>query len=148
MKHIIFLIIYSLSIVACGGGGDETATTEPVGEPQTGSPPPEISGSDELVIQGTFDLSTQVDVTLSIKNRFLTERAFLNVCLKTSEDTDYSECVYRAPLINKDMTQVITIAHQQVRLVAEVWFYDTSREPQSYQWQYNPDLDTQIFTIE
>ena len=154
MKYLIITTL-SLFIVACGGGGGDTASSEVTPVDGTGgggttpvTPPPEITGSNDLVIDQTFNLSTQVDVTLNVKNLYLNERAFLNVCLKTAGDTKYSECVYRAPLSNSDISQTITLAHREVNLVAEVWFYDTSREPLSYEWQYNPDLDFQTFTIE
>ncbi|GAA62248.1 hypothetical protein P20311_0013 [Pseudoalteromonas sp. BSi20311] len=146
------VIVCSLSLLtACGGTGDESAAPAPTNVAPTVADPvkAEPQGMASLVINNDFNLSTKfnlaIDVTLSRGD----EKAYLNICQKKSntERADYNNCLFRAPLTQGVLTTTLAMSRQDIALVAEIWFYDTSTQPLAFTWQFDTQTQNQIFEI-
>ena len=146
------VIVCSLSLLtACGGTGDESAAPAPTNVAPTVADPvkAEPQGMASLVINNDFNLSKKfnlaIDVTLSRGD----EKAYLNICQKKSntERADYNNCLFRAPLTQGVLTTTLAMSRQDIALVAEIWFYDTSTQPLAFTWQFDTQTQNQIFEI-
>ncbi|MCZ4251693.1 hypothetical protein [Pseudoalteromonas shioyasakiensis] len=160
MKHYTLLII-SLLLSACGGGGEGSSSTEAVNTtvtqtPTTSTPPPETTPPDtsvetetmaDLTIAPQFDLSSKIELNIDVDLNMGDSRAYLNICLKGDDNkADYNQCLLRAPLKQSKLTSTVMLANSALELVAEVWFYDAQNEPLRFEWQYDGEQSA-VFTI-
>ncbi|KZY40241.1 hypothetical protein CWC26_01510 [Pseudoalteromonas sp. S4488] len=160
MKHYTLLII-SLFLSACGGGGEGSSSTEAVSTtvtqtPTTSTPPPETTPPDtsvetetmaDLTIAPQFDLSSKIELNIDVDLNMGDSRAYLNICLKGDDNkADYDQCLLRAPLKQSKLTSTVMLANSALELVAEVWFYDSQNEPLRFEWQYDGEQSA-VFTI-
>ncbi|MEZ7187506.1 hypothetical protein NO991_06560 [Pseudoalteromonas sp. DY56-GL22] len=160
MKHYT-LVIISLMLAACGGGGEGDSATESTGTnvtqaPTTDTTPPETTppatGVDpetmnDLTIAPEFNLSSKLELDVDVDLNIGDTRAFLNICLKGDDDkADYNQCLLRAPLVQSKLSSSLMLANSGLELVAEVWFYDTQSEPLRYYWK-NDSEQPMVFTI-
>jgi hypothetical protein len=137
-------------LMGCGGGGEsESKSVEPVAVVK--DPPADnvVETTDDIIVDADFNLSTQFNLQLDAKLEGLDQRAYLNVCLapRTGEKLDYNNCLFRSPLTASGINEAILISHSEMKLVAQIWFYDGSTVPIQYEWQYESNLDEQKFMI-
>ena len=160
MKHYTILIM-SLILSACGGGGEGSTSTKAgsttvAQTPTTNTPPPETTPPDtsvetetmaELTIAPEFDLSSKMELNIDVDLNMGDSRAYLNICLKGEDNkADYNQCLLRAPLKQSKLTSTVMLANSALELVAEVWFYDAQSEPLRFEWQYDGEQSA-VFTI-
>jgi len=137
-------------LIGCGGGGDsETKSVEPVAVVK--DPPPDnvVETTADIIVDADFNLSTKFDLKLDVKLDGLDQRAYLNVCLapQSGDKLDYNNCLFRSPLTATGINESLLISHSEMKLVAQIWFYDGSTVPMQYEWQYESNLDEQKFMI-
>ena len=151
MKKSIIILTLSMTLTACGGGGsEETKAPATISAPAPSSTEATKStGINALKIDEQFNLSTKYSLNLDVELGFGDVRAYLNVCQKkaSAQRADYNNCIYRGPIANSALETQLILSRQDIDLVAEVWFYDSSTEPLSYTWQYEPNKEQQLFTM-
>lgn len=140
------ILISSLLLVACGGGDSDTSSGT---TPKVGVTPEPVVTTADLSISPQFDLTTDVQLTLSVAPDMVAKRAFINVCQAPEEghNIDYDGCYLRSPLDALGLESHIILPHQGGNLVAEIWYYDTDTQAMQFYWQFDPDTDQQIFKI-
>lgn len=153
MKKLTVILCLSSFLVACGGGESESTAAVPAAvESLPSSVVPitiDSAGMASLVIDDRFDLSTKfklkIDVDLSIGD----VRAYLNICQKKANSlrADYGNCLVRAPLSQGSIKTTLAMSRQDIELIAEIWFYDTSTQPLSFAWQFDTQAEHQMFEI-
>lgn len=146
------VIVCSLSLLtACGGTGDESAAPAPTNVAPTVADPVTVEpqGMASLVINNDFNLSTKFNLAIDVALSRGDEKAYLNICQKKSntERADYNNCLFRAPLTQGVLTTTLAMSRQDIALVAEIWFYDTSTQPLAFTWQFDTQTQNQIFEI-
>lgn len=144
-KSISILILCGL-LSACGGGGDEGGTSEPVAATPAPAPAPQpapdpdpeptpASSTNDLVAPDGFDYnpvstqSIQVDIS-----SYSTDRAFLSIYSKYHQMPDgeympvYDSRIVSVPLSSGQVDMDFSLVTDEGALLAEIWFYD-SKEP-------------------
>ena len=164
MNKLTIILCFSVCLVACGGGGGDekatassvqptTATTTTSTASTTDTPTPATesgsTGMQGLTIANDFNLSTKFELDIDVNLNAGDQRAYLNVCYKKdqSDRADYNNCVVRTPLTQGVIDTKVVMSRQDIELVAEIWFYDSSTEPLSYSWQYDSQQQQQLFEI-
>jgi len=137
-------------LMGCGGGGEsESKSVEPVAVVK--DPPADnvVETTADIIVDADFNLSTKFNLQLDAKLEGLDQRAYLNVCLapNAGEKLDYNNCLFRSSLTANGINEAILISHSEMKLVAQIWFYDGSTVPIQYEWQYESNLDQQKFMI-
>ena len=160
MKHYT-LVIISLMLSACGGGGEgstsaKAESTTVTQTPTTSTPPPETTPPEtstdpvtmvDLTIAPEFDLSSKIELSVDVDLNMGDSRAYLNICLKGDDNkADYNQCLLRSPLKQSKLTATVMLANSALELVAEVWFYDSQNEPLRFHWQHE-EGQSAVFTI-
>ena len=160
MKHYT-LVIISLMLSACGGGGEGSTSTKAESTtvtqtPTTSPPPPETTPPEtstdpvtmvDLTIAPEFDLSSKIELSVDVDLNMGDSRAYLNICLKGDDNkADYNQCLLRSPLKQSKLTATVMLANSALELVAEVWFYDSQNEPLRFYWQHEEGKSA-VFTI-
>jgi len=137
-------------LMGCGGGGEsESKSVEPVAVVKDPPPNNVVETTDDIIVDADFNLSTKFNLQLDVKLAGLDQRAYLNVCLtpQSGEKLDYNNCLLRSPLTASGINESLLISHSEMKLVAQIWFYDGSTVPIQYEWQYESNLDEQKFMI-
>ncbi|NNG43249.1 hypothetical protein HJP15_10035 [Pseudoalteromonas sp. NEC-BIFX-2020_002] len=154
MKNLIMTILAATGFMlqGCGGGSDDTNTSTPIqGETPAPVSPPVVTpvSTADLVATPEFDFSTQFELLIDVKLTEISQRAYLNVCVKPQleQPVDYNNCIYRSPISSLGIKQSVTIANSETELVALIWFYDGSTEPLTYQWMYESGQTEQSFIV-
>jgi len=160
MNKLTITLCFSVCLTACGGGGDEKATptsvqattsttTTTTVSTDTSTTAPVSEGMVGLTIADDFNLSTKFELGIDVNLNAGDQRAYLNVCYRKGESdrADYNNCVVRAPLTQGMVETTIVMSRQDIELVAEIWFYDSSTEPLSYSWQFDAQQAKQVFEI-
>lgn len=147
MKYIMsFLSVLMLS--ACGGGGSDAkpipATTTVVDQSSTGS---QQQGVAALNVAPEFDFKTDIAVTVKVAASLVNERAFINICDAEAVLTNSDTCFIRSPLTDRGLEMSFTLPHQEQKVKAEIWFYDTSLPPLYYEWHVNNSQTEQVWLI-
>jgi len=149
------LVILLSVLMGCGGGGESesnpapAATTPP---PVVADPPPAdntVKTTADIVADADFDFSTKFNLNVDVKFAGLDQRAYLNVCLAPSEGEklNINSCLFRSPLNSSGLKESIMISHSEIKLIAQIWFYDGSTIPQEYEWEYQSNQSEQSFII-
>ncbi|MEI8669436.1 hypothetical protein P4S65_14945 [Pseudoalteromonas sp. B131b] len=149
MNNAIIISMLSLGLIACGGSGSEEskAPEAAVSLPLESSNEP--AGIAALQIDEQFNLSTKYSLNLDVDLGLGEVRAYLNVCQKkiSAQRADYNNCVYRGPLVNSMLEKQLTLSREDIELIAEIWFYDSSTQPLLYSWEYNSGEQQQLFIM-
>lgn len=145
MKNILSLLS-AIMITACGGGGsDANLTTATVAEPvSTGS---EKQGMAALSVSHEFDFKTDFIVTVNVAENLVNERAFINICAANAVLINLDDCFVRSPLTKNGLEMSFMVPHQEQKMTAKIWFYDTGLEPLSYEWVFNETQEKQLWLI-
>jgi len=145
------LVTLLFVLIGCGGGESENKA-QPVETVAVVKDPPAdniVETTADIIVDADFNLSTKFNLQLDAKLEGLDQRAYLNVCLapQSGEKLDYNNCLFRSPLTASGINEAILISHSEMKLVAQIWFYDGSTVPVQYEWQYESNLDEQKFMI-
>lgn len=147
MKQLICLVSVFL-ISACGGGG---GSEQPVSKaPAVVETPPadtQEQGVAALNVPTQFDFKTDFTVTVNVAANLVNERAFINICEADAALTNADTCFVRSPLTDNGLEMSFTLPHQGQKVKASIWFYDTSRAPLNYEWQFNSSQSEQMWRI-
>lgn len=146
------LVVLISILMGCGGGGEsesKAAAPEPIAVVSDPSQDNTVKKTADIVADADFDFSTKFNLKLDAKLAGLDQRAYLNVCLAPEEGNkvNLNSCLFRAPLNENGLTESIMISHSEIKLVAQVWFYDGSTTPLQYEWQYQGEQAEQSFLI-
>lgn len=150
MKKALLILSLSIGLTACGGGGSEEAKAPAVATvSSTSTPANNPTGINAITVDNEFNLSTKYSLDVDVDLGMGDVRAYLNVCQKkvASQRADYNNCIYRGPLSNTALDTQLVLSNQDIRLIAEIWFYDESTEPLLFTWQYEPAQAQQQFVI-
>lgn len=163
MNKLTITLCFSVCLVGCGGGGGDDKATSSVQsttaatttsaasttDTTTTTTDSDLTGMQGLTIANDFNLSTKFELDIDVNLNAGDQRAYLNVCYKKdqSDRADYNNCVVRTPLTQGVIDTKVVMSRQDIELVAEIWFYDSSTEPLSYSWQYDTQQQQQLFEI-
>lgn len=150
MKKTLLILSLSIGLTACGGGGSEETKAPAVATvSSTSTPANNPTGINAITVDNEFNLSTKYSLDVDVDLGMGDVRAYLNVCQKkvASQRADYNNCIYRGPLSNTALDTQLVLSNQDIRLIAEIWFYDESTEPLLFTWQYEPAQAQQQFVI-
>ena len=150
MKKALLILSLSIGLTACGGGGSEETKAPAVATvSSTSTPANNPTGINAITVDNEFNLSTKYSLDVDVDLGMGDVRAYLNVCQKkvASQRADYNNCIYRGPLSNTALDTQLVLSNQDIRLIAEIWFYDESTEPLLFTWQYEPAQAQQQFVI-
>ena len=163
MNKLTITLCFSVCLVGCGGGGGDDKATSSVQsttaatttsaasttDTTTTTTDSDLTGMQGLTIANDFNLSTKFELDIDVNLNAGDQRAYLNVCYKKdqSDRADYNNCVVRTPLTQGVIDTKVVMSRQDIELVAEIWFYDSSTEPLSYSWQYDSQQQQQLFEI-
>jgi len=163
MNKLTITLCFSVCLVGCGGGGGDDKATSSVQsttaatttsaasttDTTTTTTDSDLTGMQGLTIANDFNLSTKFELDIDVNLNAGDQRAYLNVCYKKdqSDRADYNNCVVRSPLTQGMIDTKVVMSRQDIELVAEIWFYDSSTEPLSYSWQYDTQQQQQLFEI-
>ncbi len=144
MKQLLVLSI-AFILTGCGGGGDSTPVTPPAAT--ANSDDNEAQGTAALNVAPEFDFKTDVNVALNVAANLVNERAFINICQADALLINADTCFVRAPLDSEGLDLSFVIPHQDQKLKAQIWFYDTSMAPLNYEWQFDESQSQQSWLI-
>ncbi|MDB2355857.1 hypothetical protein N9V89_01330 [Pseudoalteromonas sp.] len=163
MNKLTITLCFSVCLVGCGGGGGDDKATSSVQsaaattttsaasttDTTTTTTDSDLTGMQGLTIANDFNLSTKFELDIDVNLNAGDQRAYLNVCYKKdqSDRADYNNCVVRSPLTQGMIDTTVVMSREDIELVAEIWFYDSSTQPLSYSWQYDTQQQQQLFEI-
>ena len=154
MKYVqCYTLVAVISILmGCGGGGESNSkSVDPAPTPVISEQPVDkaVEKTADIVADAEFDFSTKFYLNLDAKLAGLNQRAYLNVCLapEEGEKVNLNSCLFRSPLSSNGLTESILVSHSEVKLIAQIWFYDGSTTPLQYEWQYQGGQAEQSFLI-
>ncbi|MBQ4811090.1 hypothetical protein A7985_01085 [Pseudoalteromonas luteoviolacea] len=104
-------------------------------------------GMEAVVVDESFDFSTDVPVSVSVGPDVVSSRAFINICQQEATLTSDENCFLRAPIDSNGLTVDILLPHSEQKLKAEIWYYSTSIEPLVFTWEFDGSLDSQQWII-
>jgi uncharacterized protein YcfL len=164
MNKLIVILIGLCLLSACGGGSEDNTVSNngsadnsvtpinPIPDtnplPDT-SPDPKSTSMEDLYIKPGFDLSTKFSLIVNADIPLDGQRAYLNICqkLEGQKTADRNNCVFRTPLSDSPINEILTISRSDIKLVAEVWLYDNNTTPMTYEWEYDVSAEKQIFEL-
>jgi len=140
LTHVTLLLTILLSLAACGGGGGSSGQTDASSEAlqdgtgggQSATTRPELKISPDNELRALVDLSIEIQTS--------TERSFVSICPHPGVELavtsfDYDTCMVRASLESGLRVIELPLPNHVDRLVAIVWYYETSRNPLIRTWQ-------------
>jgi len=146
----------SLLMVACGGGGSDSAPAvvveevavtviEAPAEVVVVEPDPDAiyDTTAELIAAKSFLLEPEYELTVSYQNQD-TRSVYLSVCTEFTEGqngikVNYNSCLLRTSIDN-DYAGKLMVANDQNRLVMAIWYLDDTKNPRYEIWEN--DLDS------
>lgn len=132
-------------LLACGGGSDSTSDIAPTANVTT-----TISqGASQLRVDEQFTVATDIELLIDIKPAVIEPNSYLIVChydLHTSS-IDRQKCVFQGELTTKGVYEVISVAHKETQLVAEVWLFVENYNPEQFHWALEPSALEQQFIV-
>ncbi|KZN45127.1 hypothetical protein [Pseudoalteromonas luteoviolacea] len=168
MKKFTVTLI-TLLLTACGGGSggsdeqptnstsqnvqaqstsaSDTQVQTDTTQEQTAEEATNGEGMEAVVVDESFDFSTDVPVSVSVGPDVVSSRAFINICQQDATLTNDETCFLRAPIDSSGLTVEILLPHSKQKLKAEIWYYSTSIEPLVFTWKFDGSLETQQWKI-
>ncbi|CAH9058054.1 hypothetical protein PSECIP111951_01792 [Pseudoalteromonas holothuriae] len=160
MKSLTISIIMLSTLSACGGGSEQGQSQVQNTQISNEATAPSSAAQDDnnsenqssislanLSIAPNFNLETNVQVNIQVASNLVMQRAYINVCKATAQEISYSDCYYQGPLTQDGLNTMIELPYQNIELTAAIWVYDPLTSPQIYQWQFDTNTASQIFTI-
>lgn len=143
-KQLLILTLGFSTLVGCGGDSDSKSSNS--GQVQNlvdasnnnidpaSNPTAFLTASEEFEFSSNFAMGLDVDINTQ-------ERAFFQVCTSFEGDQlgsieiDYDSCVIRTPLKEGKYQGDIPVTNDKNQLVAEIWFYSETAQPQQYLYE-------------
>ncbi|GAA59815.1 hypothetical protein P20652_1679 [Pseudoalteromonas sp. BSi20652] len=149
MNKSIVILALSVGLTACGGGDSQETKAPAVATVSSLADTSKATGLSAVKVDEQFNLSTKYSLELDVDLGLGDVRAYLNVCQKkvSEQRADYDNCIYRGPLSNSILETQLVLSRQDIELIAEIWFYDTSTAPLLYAWQYESTAEQQQFIM-
>ena len=92
-------------------------------------------------------LMEKIKIKLQVAADTVNQRAYLSVCQRNAVVLHNDYCFFRGPLTAAGVDRELLLPHREQKLTAHIWFYDGTTQAQTYDWQFNAELEQQIFTI-
>jgi len=139
LNQYIFFATLTLTIVSCGGGGDE-ATTPPLANEDVITPVEAIQTTDDLISNTSFEFTSGFELTLILSALEESEvQHFVNVCSDYTQDNqnyiiNYDSCRLRAPFTETQQHFDISLSAAETTLIAQVWPIENNATPINFFW--------------
>ncbi|KZN28517.1 hypothetical protein [Pseudoalteromonas luteoviolacea] len=164
------ITLITLLLTACGGGSggsgeqptnstnstsqnvqaqstSDTQSQTDSAQEQPAEEPADAEGMEAVVVDESFNFSTDVPVSVSVGPDVVSSRAFINICQQEATLTNDENCFLRAPIDSTGLTVEILLPHSEQKLKAEIWYYSTSIEPMVFTWEFDQSLESQQWKI-
>ena len=151
----LHLLCIALFAQACGGGDQQTVTSEGESPVVPAIPAPKTSDSDaenelsEMVIDAGYDLTLDFLLKVSVLLPHTDDQRYITICRYDPESDRVmrDECPFRGPLGSQEIQTTLTIANRDIELAAEIWWFVDGHIPNRYLWQYQTDSESQSFIV-
>ena len=143
----LLIIASALTLASCGGdlASSDSSSTAPAPDPVVDQG--ETITTADLVVSPDFNFDSQIKVNLQVAADMVNQRAYLSVCKQDAVVLHNDYCFFRGPLTAAGLDRELLLPHREQKLTAHIWFYDGTTEAQTYDWQFNANLEQQILTI-
>ena len=142
------LLITATAFALAGCGGD-LASSDATSTTPAAPPDPVVSEitTADLVVSPEFNFDSQVKIKLKVESNMISQRAYLSVCQQDAVILHNDYCFFRGPVTAAGLDRELLLPHREQKLTAHIWFYDGTTQAQTYDWQFNSELEQQTFTI-
>jgi len=146
---VIIALISAISIAGCGGGSEESTSTEVEAAVEvTTTPPVEDTPvqatiiTEELISDPSFDLSSSNELRVKLPASTSTStRYFINICTDFSTDDknneiniNYASCKLRTEITITKQEFTLSLSASELMLIAQIWPIEEGAQPITSYW--------------